>query len=57
MLYLKGTHEALLLGFLEDPETFEAWERVGGAETLGSYGLSPLLKEFPRRPSELAALF
>jgi len=57
MLYLKSNHEALLLGFLEDPETFEAWERVGGGETLGSYGLSPLLKEFPRRPSELAALF
>ncbi|HWO30120.1 MAG TPA: metallophosphoesterase [Candidatus Acidoferrum sp.] len=57
MLYLKGNHEALLLGFLEDPETFEAWERVGGAETLGPYGLSPLLKEFPRRPSELAAFF
>jgi len=57
MRYLKGNHEALLLRFLRDPNTFEDWERVGGAQTLESYGLSPLLKEFPRQPSELASYF
>jgi serine/threonine protein phosphatase 1 len=54
---LKGNHEAILLKFLEDPDTFTAWEKIGGAETLDSYGLSPLLKEFPRSPSELASYF
>jgi serine/threonine protein phosphatase 1 len=54
---LKGNHEALLLRFLEEPETFTAWEKVGGVETLDSYGLSPLLKESPRNPSELASYF
>jgi serine/threonine protein phosphatase 1 len=54
---LKGNHEALLLSFLEDPDTFAAWEKVGGVETLDSYGLSPLLKEFPRSASELASYF
>jgi serine/threonine protein phosphatase 1 len=57
MLFLKGNHEALLIRFLEDPNSFEAWENVGGAETLGSYGLSPLLKELQRHPSELASFF
>ena len=54
---LKGNHEALLLKFLEDPDTFAAWEKVGGVDTLNSYGLWPLLKEFPRNSSELASYF
>jgi serine/threonine protein phosphatase 1 len=54
---LKGNHEVLLLRFLENPETFTTWKRVGGVETLESYGLSPLLKEFSPNPSELASYF
>lgn len=54
---LKGNHEALLLDFLRDPDSLAAWEKVGGIETLESYGLSPLLKEVPRQPRELASFF
>jgi serine/threonine protein phosphatase 1 len=54
---LKGNHEALLLNFLHDPDTLPAWEKVGGIETLDSYGLAPLLKELPRHPAELAVYF
>jgi calcineurin-like phosphoesterase family protein len=36
---LKGNHEALLENFLVDPSVGEAWRRVGGLETLHSYGV------------------
>jgi serine/threonine protein phosphatase 1 len=54
---LKGNHELLLLNFLHDPATLPAWEKAGGIETLSSYGLTPLLKELPRHPAELASYF
>lgn len=38
---LKGNHEQGLLAFLEEPPRREAWLRVGGAETLLSYGVAP----------------
>lgn len=36
---LKGNHEALLEGFLKDPSSGEHWRRLGGLETLHSYGI------------------
>lgn len=36
---LKGNHEALLESFLTDPEVGEHWRRLGGVETLHSYGV------------------
>ena len=36
---LKGNHEALLEGFLSDPAGGEHWRRLGGLETLHSYGV------------------
>jgi serine/threonine protein phosphatase 1 len=36
---LKGNHEAMLLRFLEEPESGAQWRRYGGMETLLSYGL------------------
>src|SRR2546430_15065130 len=36
---LKGTHEALLEMFLDDPAVAEHWRRLGGLETLHSYGV------------------
>ncbi|MBI1203318.1 MAG: serine/threonine protein phosphatase [Rhodopseudomonas sp.] len=36
---LKGNHEALLQAFLTDPKTGEHWRRLGGLETLHSYGV------------------
>jgi len=36
---LKGNHEALMLSFLDHPESGQSWLRVGGLETLSSYGI------------------
>jgi serine/threonine protein phosphatase 1 len=36
---LKGNHEALLEDFLRDPSVAEQWRRIGGLETLYSYGV------------------
>jgi serine/threonine protein phosphatase 1 len=37
---LKGNHEALLVGFLRDPAVAGHWRRLGGLETLHSYGVA-----------------
>ncbi len=35
---LKGNHEVLLEGFLHKPETANYWQRLGGIQTIQSYG-------------------
>ena len=37
---LKGNHEELLELFLAEPSFFPNWRRLGGLETLHSYGIS-----------------
>ena len=37
---LKGNHEELLEMFLAEPRVFSNWRRLGGLETLHSYGIS-----------------
>jgi serine/threonine protein phosphatase 1 len=37
---LKGNHEALLQNFLDNPEAGAGWWRLGGWETLNSYGVA-----------------
>ncbi len=37
--FLKGNHEAALLRFLDAPQTGPDWFKLGGAETLFSYGV------------------
>jgi serine/threonine protein phosphatase 1 len=37
---LKGNHEVLLESFLADPTVGQHWRRLGGLETLHSYGVS-----------------
>ena len=49
---LKGNHEDLALRFLADPSLFPTWGKLGGRETLMSYGLMPLV----RGAAEQAAL-
>jgi serine/threonine protein phosphatase 1 len=43
---LKGNHEALLATFLRDPSAADHWRRLGGLETLHSYGVDvgPLMR-------------
>jgi serine/threonine protein phosphatase 1 len=37
--FLKGNHEALLLGFLADASRLDQWRYNGGEETMASYGV------------------
>ena len=39
IIALRGNHEAMLFDFLAEPETASNWRRIGGLETLHSYGL------------------
>ncbi|MBN9006624.1 MAG: serine/threonine protein phosphatase [Rhizobiales bacterium] len=38
-VFLKGNHEQMALKCLVDPSRFDQWMRLGGVETLASYGL------------------
>lgn len=41
--YIKGNHDAALLDFLADPQTYRTWRSFGAADTLLSYGVRPPL--------------
>ena len=53
-IFLKGNHEILFENFLQNPETIATWRRVGGIETLLSYGLRPSFKPDPAEQAALA---
>lgn len=38
-IFLRGNHEQMLLDFLSDAEAGKDWVRIGGLETLASYGV------------------
>jgi Calcineurin-like phosphoesterase len=40
-VFLKGNHEQVALKCLSDPSLFDQWMRIGGFETLASYGIKP----------------
>ena len=41
MVFLKGNHEQIAISCLRDRGLFERWMRLGGLETLISYGITP----------------
>jgi serine/threonine protein phosphatase 1 len=54
---LKGNHEALLETFLRDPGTADHWRRLGGLETLRSYGVPVASVMMGKNYREAAAAF
>lgn len=56
-LFLKGNHEAYVSQFLNDPTILPQWQRVGGIETLLSYGLKPTGQEGPDAQCRMARAF
>lgn len=38
---LRGNHEAVMDGFLQDPTILPYWQQLGGMQTLASYGIEP----------------
>lgn len=56
-VFLKGNHEQVAIRCLRDPSLFERWMRLGGLETLISYGLALSPGVPTRQIVELQACF
>ena len=56
-IFLKGNHETLLVNFPANPSTLGSWQRLGGLETLMSYGLAPSVNSDPPTQAHLAVAF
>jgi len=54
-VFLKGNHEAFLANFPTDPSILEDWQRLGGLETLRSYGVAPSINPDVAARARLAA--
>ena len=54
-VFLKGNHERYLTEFLGNPPILEDWQRLGGLETLMSYGVKPTLNADAATQTQLAA--
>lgn len=52
-VFLKGNHELIAMGCLTDKASISTWMRLGGAQTLLSYGVRPSLR---LAASELSAI-
>jgi serine/threonine protein phosphatase 1 len=53
---LRGNHEELLERFLNDPRLLESWLKLGGLQTLASYGVQ-LRRDRREKPEALQARF
>ena len=56
-VFLKGNHEALMIRFPIDPSILDDWQRLGGLETLMSYGITPSINADAPAQSRLAVAF
>jgi serine/threonine protein phosphatase 1 len=54
-VFLKGNHEPYLTEFLVNPPILDDWQRLGGLETLMSYGVKPTLNADAATQAQLAA--
>jgi serine/threonine protein phosphatase 1 len=56
-VFLKGNHELIAIKCLSERELFDQWMRLGGLETLLSYGLAPETLANGRQVAELQSAF
>ena len=56
-VFLKGNHEQIAIHCLRDRGLFERWLRLGGVETLMSYGITPGAASDDRQIVRLQAAF
>jgi len=56
-VFLKGNHEDFVLQFLSNPRLFASWSKLGGLETLRSYGLQPARTRTVNQQTALARAF
>jgi serine/threonine protein phosphatase 1 len=57
MVFLKGNHETYLADFVNNPPILDDWQRIGGLETLMSYGITPSINANTAAQVRLAAAF
>lgn len=53
-VFLKGNHETFIMNFLKNPQVLRDWSKIGGLETLMSYGLQPSIGADETTQKELA---
>jgi serine/threonine protein phosphatase 1 len=56
-IFLKGNHELIATKCLSDRSLFDQWMRLGGLETLVSYGLSPEILANEKQIAKLQSAF
>src|SRR5579859_5495860 len=56
-VFLKGNHEQIAINSLKDPALFQKWMRLGGVETLVSYGITKFDWTDGKKIVELQAAF
>ena len=56
-VFLKGNHETFISGFVTNPHLLDAWQHLGGLETLMSYGITPTINADPAAREWLASSF
>jgi serine/threonine protein phosphatase 1 len=56
-VFLKGNHETYITEFVTNPLLLEDWQRLGGLETLMSYGIKPSINASAAEQARLAAAF
>jgi serine/threonine protein phosphatase 1 len=54
MIFLSGNHDVFILNFIENPAVLRDWSKIGGLETLMSYGVKPTLNPDATTQRELA---
>ena len=56
-VFLKGNHETFVTDFIRRPSILQDWQRLGGLETLLSYGITPVINAKATAQAQLAADF
>jgi serine/threonine protein phosphatase 1 len=56
-VFLKGNHETYIADFVTKPSCLNDWQRLGGFETLMSFGITPSVKADEAAQTQLAAAF
>jgi len=57
MILLRGNHDTFVREFLQQPATLREWSRIGGLETLMSYGVRPSINADAAAQREIARAF
>ena len=55
IILLRGNHDLFIYDFLQNPAVLSDWKRIGGLETLMSYGLQPSINADAATQRELAS--